>query len=123
MLFSVCRYCPSLLINKRLWASRLVQQQSMTEKSGFDALMHQVCVDWGLCGSVIEGKYVHVTDLIPQSGMVTASQFAEWVLMADGESDAPPRFKEKWLARLRDAFILHMKDDQVDVQRLKWHAP
>lgn len=85
--------------------------------------MHQVCVGWGHCGSVMEGKYVHVIDFIPKSGMITASQFAEWVMMAEGESDTPPRHREKWLARLRDAFVLHMGDYRVDVQRLRWHAP
>lgn len=94
----------------------------MTAKTGFDALMHQVCVGWGHCGSLQAGKYVHVTDFIPNSGIVTAIQFAEWVLTAEGEADISLAYREAWFSRLSDAFIEHMGADRVDAQRLRWRS-
>jgi hypothetical protein len=94
----------------------------MTGKTGFDALMHQVCVGWGHCGSVQADKYLHVTDFMPNSGTVTATQFAEWVLTAEGEANAPLAYRERWLSRLRDAFIEHMGADRVDAQRMRWQS-
>jgi hypothetical protein len=53
-------------------------------KAGFDALMHDVCVRWGWCGAVKDGKSLHVTDFIPKSGLVTADQLVNWVFLGDG---------------------------------------
>lgn len=94
----------------------------MTQKIGFNALMQQICGSWGHCGSLQAGEYVHVTDFIPAWGTVTASQFAEWVLLAEGEADAPLSYREKWLPRLRASFVEHMGADCVDARRLRWHS-
>jgi hypothetical protein len=94
----------------------------MTAKIGFDALMHQVCVGWGHCGSVQAGEYMHVTDFIPNSGTVTATQFAEWVLTAEGDDDTPSAYRERWVSRLREAFIEHMGADHADAQRMRWQS-
>lgn len=94
----------------------------MTAKTGFDTLMDQVCVEWGHCGSVQAGRYVHVTDFIPDSVTVTASQFAEWVLIAEGGTDAQTTYRERWLSRLRDAFVEHMGTDCVHAQRMRWQS-
>ncbi len=59
-------------------------------------------------------------DYIPDTGSVTAEQFADWVLAADGEDQVVD--PEKWQTakdRLRDAFIRHMGGSVVDAGRLK----
>lgn len=94
----------------------------MTAKIGFDALMHQVCVEWGHCGSMQAGRYVHVTDFILDSVTVTASRFAEWVLIAEGVADAQTTYRERWLSRLRDAFVEHMGTDCVHARRMRWQS-
>lgn len=92
----------------------------MTAKNDFEALMHQVCAGWGHCGRLQAGQYVHVTDFIPLSGTVTAIQFAEWVLLAEGEANIPSSCRERWLPRLRAAFVEHLGTDSVDAGRLRW---
>jgi hypothetical protein len=91
----------------------------MTNETNFDTLMHVICVRWGFCGSVQEGKFMHVTDCIPESGIVTANQFAEWVLRADSDTTASAPFKTRWQKRVRSAFIEHMGADRVDARRLR----
>lgn len=120
---SLRTYAWRFKVMMRAQASRLNHRALfMTTKTGFDTLMHQVCVGWGHCGSLQAGKYSHVTDFIPDSGTVTATQFAEWVLLAEGEADAPPSYRERWLPRLRASFVEHMGADSVDARRLRWQS-
>lgn len=94
----------------------------MAAKTGFDALMHQVCVGWGHCGSVQAGKYVYLTDFMPDTGSVAATQFAEWVRIAEGEADAPLTYRERWFSRSRGSVIEHMGADRVDAWRTRWQS-
>lgn len=83
--------------------------------------MTEVCVDRGWCGSIVHGRPLHVTDFLPDSGVVTADQFACWLFAADGVD--PDEDRAKWqfhLDGLRDAFIRHMGAEAADVQRLRW---
>lgn len=92
----------------------------MTDPTAFDALMREVCVEKGWCGSVIDGRSLHATDFMPESGGVTANQFAHWLFAADGVN--PGEDREKWqshLDGLRDAFVRHMGAETVDVERLR----
>lgn len=93
----------------------------MTDRTPFDALMHEVCVEQGWCGSVVADRPMHVTDLLPKSGTVTADQFVGWLFEADGVN--PDEDRAKWQSHidgLREAFIRHMGELSVDVQRLAW---
>lgn len=92
----------------------------MRDRTAFDALMHEVCVERG-GGSVVDDRPMHLTDFLPESGEVTADQFADWIFEADGVD--PDEDREKWqrhIDDLRDAFKRHMGEFSVDVQQLTW---
>lgn len=98
-----------------------VQHRSMTDREPFHALMTEVCVNHGWCGSVVDDCQMHVTDFLPDEGMVTADQFVGWLFEADGvdPSEDLPKW-QKHFDELRDAFIRHMGSSSVDVERLAW---
>ena len=93
----------------------------MSGSTSFSSLMHEVCVQRGWCGGIVDGKPTHVDDFIPASGTVSAAQFVNWLFLADGmDPDADP---DKWQSHkdeLRAAFVRHMGADVVDASRLKW---
>jgi hypothetical protein len=91
----------------------------MKAEIDFDALLHRICVDWGFCGSVQSGKYVHVLQFIPRSGLVTARQFADWVLLAEGDGHLSAPSRDEWTERFEQAFITILGADTVDVTRLE----
>ncbi len=85
--------------------------------------MHYVCVDHGYCGSVINGQSTHVTDFIPEYGHVSASEFAEWVMLADDcGPDSALSFRERHKRDMEVAFIKYMGADIVPAQDLRWDA-
>lgn len=87
----------------------------------YNALMEEVSVQYGWCGGIVNDKPSHVDDFIPASGQVSASQFVEWLFLADGVD--PASEPQKWTKhkdRLRDAFIRHMGADTVDASALRW---
>ena len=83
--------------------------------------MHEVCVERGWCGSIVNGEPCHVDHFIPEAGPVSANQFVDWLLMAEGiDTNAEP---EKWHEHqevLRDAFVRHLGSEAVDTSVLKW---
>lgn len=90
-------------------------------KDGFDQLMHEVCVEWGFCGCIKNEQPLHVDQLIPSEGLVTADQFVEWVFLADDMN--PNSEPERWSrhkAAIRAAFVEHMGSDVVNASRLRW---
>lgn len=98
--------------------------KDMAQKAGYKALMHEVCVGHGWCGGLVNGQPSHVDFFIPDTGLVTADQFVNWIFLADGMD--PTAEREKWQKHkdgLRDAFIRHMGGDVVDASSLKWHGP
>jgi hypothetical protein len=91
-------------------------------KSRYEALLHEICVGQGWCGSFIE-KPLHVDDFIPETGPVTADQFIDWVFQAEGiDLTSPDTWWLKHAPALRDAFVRHMGGDVVDASELKWEA-
>ena len=50
----------------------------------FVRLMNELCVGLGCCGGISDGQPSHVTDFIPAAGPVTAKDFANWALLAEG---------------------------------------
>lgn len=97
------------------WCLRLMKQ-----RSGYDALMHEVCVERGRCGGIVDGRPSHVDDLIPEEGPVTANQFVVWLFMADGMLPHAEQAKlREHKQGLRDAFIRHMGHDTIDAPSLK----
>jgi hypothetical protein len=91
----------------------------MTTEHGFDALMHVACVDWGFCGCIKHDRPLHVTDLIPPAGLVTADQFIDWLILADDANPNDPRWNRHKTA-LRLAFVECMGADTVNAASLRW---
>jgi hypothetical protein len=93
----------------------------MPRPNAFDGMMHEFCVTLGFCGSVKDGKRLHVSDFIPETGPVSADEFARFLLLADGFdldrlSDSDLR---RWMIRLKAVFVQHMKTDAVDAGKLR----
>lgn len=88
-------------------------------KIGFDALMHEACVNWGFCGCIKRGEPLHVTKLIPPSGPVHAHQFVEWLFLADNLNPNVDTY-ERHKAALSAAFVTHMGGEVVDATLLRW---
>ncbi|MES2096622.1 MAG: hypothetical protein V4459_07660 [Pseudomonadota bacterium] len=84
----------------------------------FDALMHFVCVDHGYCGGIIDGRMSHVTEFIPAFGIVSADQFADGLIRAEGP--AGKELGEIHRAELRAAFVEYMGADTADAADLRW---
>ena len=93
----------------------------MTIETGFDALMTFTCAEHGYCGCVKEKQAFDVILLIPQRGVVTAYQFADWVFLADNQN--PNTESEVWLRHkkaIRDAFVEYMGSEVIDASRLQY---
>lgn len=90
-------------------------------KTGYDALMDEVCVGLGFCGCIKRGRPLHVDRFIPSSGPVRADQFAEWVFLADDMNpNSKPERWEKIRAKIEGAFVRHMGAAVVDASLLRW---
>ncbi|WP_426166928.1 hypothetical protein [Sandarakinorhabdus sp. DWP1-3-1] len=85
---------------------------------GYDALLHEVCIGLGFCGSVDDGELLHVDQFIPESGPVSADQFVNWVFRAEG-MDPDGEDALKHAHSLREAFVRHMGVEVVDADILK----
>ncbi|WP_112310858.1 hypothetical protein [Pseudogemmobacter bohemicus] len=93
------------------------------KKTGFDRLACEVCAKYGFCGSGHTGTFVHVTDFLPESGPVTAEQFTDWLLIADGyDPESQAEVFEKFRAIFRPIFIKHMGADCVEAGLL-YYSP
>ena len=90
----------------------------MNDKCAYDALLNEVCVGFGFCGSVVDGEPLHVDQFIPEFGAVSADQYVQWVFRAEG-MDPDDEDARKRAASLREAFVRHMGMDVVDAQALK----
>jgi hypothetical protein len=90
----------------------------MNDKSAYGALLQELCVGLGFCGSVLDGKPLRVDHFIPVHGAVSADQFVEWVLRAEG-MDPKGQDALKHSGKLREAFVRHLGMDVVDAQTLK----
>ena len=96
----------------------------MNTDTKFYRLMHAVCAGHGYCGGMHGDKFVHVTDLIPDSGVVTADQFVEWVFFAEYRNERE-RNSPRWnhhRETIRRYFVEHMGSDAVDASQLRWDA-
>lgn len=78
-------------------------------------MMHEFCVGKGWCGSIIDGKPSHVTNFVPEAGIVTAQEFVTWLIQAD---NCDPNNKH-WQRELQQVFIKHMGSDAVDASMLR----
>lgn len=103
----------------RYHAKMSVMRKDKPKQSRYSVLLNEVCVGLGYCGSTRDGRHFHVDDFIPDAGMVTADQFAEWVVLADSLNPST----SSDLKAIRRAFIRHMGADSVDAKLLRWKRP
>jgi hypothetical protein len=81
------------------------------------ALMQEVCVGLGFCGSVVGGEPRHVDDFVLRKGLVNADQFVDWIFKAEGTDGTLYNQHRK---ALKAAFLRHMGSDTVDAKMLRW---
>jgi len=86
----------------------------MSKPNKFSGMMNEFCVGQGYCGSVVRGKHMHVSDFIPDSGQITAAQFVDWLILAEGMNEYSVDHK-----KLRQIFIKHMGAKSVDAHKLR----
>jgi hypothetical protein len=93
---------------------------SMGKPNKFDGMMHELCVRLGWCGCIKDNKPLHVTDFIPASGLVSADEFAKWIIMADGiDPDQVSNDIKRWMSQLKTVFVKHMGADNIDASQLR----
>lgn len=85
--------------------------------AAYDELLKEVCVRFGFCGSVVDGRPLHVADLLPTSGLVSADSFANAIFVAEGCDPNGPTAQQH-RETIRDAFVRHMGGAQVDARLL-----
>ena len=83
----------------------------------YDALLRDICIGLGFCGSVVEGKPLDAGMFLPQMGRVSADAFADAVFKAEGwEPDGPSARKHR--RSVCDAFVRHMGSAEMDARLL-----
>ncbi|SFJ01403.1 hypothetical protein [Bradyrhizobium sp. cf659] len=89
----------------------------MGRPNAFDGMMHEFCANLGWCGGVEDRTPLHVSDFIPDTGPVSADQFASWLIMAEGLD--PDLFSASERSQLKTVFVKHMGTDVVDASKLR----
>lgn len=95
------------------WCDAASVEVDIVYPAPFDNLLWDICVKLGFCGSVIDDEPSHVCDLIPESGSVTAEQFADLVMQAEGFA------KDSWRESLAARFVEHFGEAVVPAERLQ----
>ena len=93
----------------------------MGRPNAFDGMMHEYCADLGWCGGVKDGKPLHVSDFIPETGSVSADEFARWLITAEGFDldQLSASDLRRWMPQLKAMFVKHMGADVVDASNLR----
>lgn len=108
-------HCYSVVADQEIefWCNAEGVDVDIVYPGPFDRLLWDICVGHGFCGSVIDGKPSHVCDLIPASGTVTAGQFADLVIQAEGCA------RDSWRESLSAKFVEHFGASVVQAERLQ----
>ena len=86
--------------------------------SAYDALLHEVCVRLGFCGSVVDGEPLHVDLFLPEMGHVDADDFADAVFKAEGWDPYGPGAHDHRQS-LCEAFVRHIGGSEADARMLR----
>jgi hypothetical protein len=91
----------------------------MGRPNKFDGMMYELIVGlaWD-CRCFKNGKPVDITDFIPETGPVSADQFARWVIMAEGLDPDQKKYRRR-IPQLKGVFVKHMGSEVVDASRLR----
>ncbi|MFT4253871.1 MAG: hypothetical protein QM608_15475 [Caulobacter sp.] len=103
-----------------LWCDAESYEIDFVHPTAYQRLMWDLCVGRGWCGSTVNGEPLHVDDLLPGSGVITAEAFAKLVLQADDCSmDWPPA--ARFLRQIEARFVEHMGSASIDVRALAYN--
>ena len=102
----------------RFWCDAPSREVEIIYPTPFDLLLADMCVRLGFCGGLVNGKPMHVTDLLPSTGAVTAEKFAELAISAESDVKSPPDKHLRWVSVLSEAFVRHMGADAVPAEAL-----
>jgi len=80
-------------------------------------MLHEFCVKLGWCGSLKDGKQLHVSDFIPETRSVSADEFVRWLIVADGLT--PAEIDASQLKQLEAVFVKHMGADVISAEALR----
>jgi hypothetical protein len=86
--------------------------------AAYHKLLEEVCVRLGFCGSLVDDQPLHVDQLLPRSGSISANSFADALFKAEGwvlDGGAADQHR----ASVCDAFVRHMGAFEVDAQLLR----
>ncbi|WP_441241756.1 hypothetical protein [Tardiphaga sp. 768_D3_N2_1] len=89
----------------------------MGRPNAFDGMMHEFCAKLGWCGHIENGKPLHVSDFIPETGHVTAEDFVQWLIIAEGLT--PEQLSASEVSLLKAVFVRHLGTSAVDAHRLR----
>ncbi|MEP3889648.1 MAG: hypothetical protein ABJN69_04225 [Hellea sp.] len=81
----------------------------------FDGMMYDYCVNKGWCGSVVDGQALHISQFIPEEGLVSADQFVTWLMKAESYNPSDTVKRKELIA----VFMKHMGEYKVEASRLK----
>lgn len=101
-----------------LWCDSPNYEVEIVYPSPFDLLLRDICVRLGYCGGIVDDAPCIVDDLLPSSGTVTARQFAEAAIRADGDSPEEP-MSETRIGWLEEAFARFFDPAGVPAESLR----
>ena len=84
----------------------------------YDALLKEICVRLGLCGSVVDGEPLYTGLFLPRVGPVSANAFADAVFKAEGWKPDDPS-ADKYRGSVCEAFVRYMGGAEIEAQLLE----
>lgn len=101
-----------------LWCDADSYEVDIVYPAAFDRLLWEICVHGGWCGGLVDGVPTTVDDLLPESGTITAREFAILVCRADGYSPSE-QLPEKHVAWLEARFARCLGASAMDIRHLR----
>jgi hypothetical protein len=86
--------------------------------SAYIRLLNDLCVRLGFCGSISDDEPLDVSMLLPDRGPVSADEFVDAVLRAEG-FDATQAATSEHRRAIRETFVRHLGSSQVDATLLR----
>jgi hypothetical protein len=99
------------------WCNADGYECEVVHPTPFQRLLWEICVKRGWCGGIVNDNPTTVDDLLPRHGKISARQFAELTMRADGWPDGEP-FEEQHLRWLQAKFVEYVGAESVDAVEL-----
>lgn len=115
--------CYTVVANGKVefWCNADCYDLEIVNPSAWHRLTWDICVNGGWCGGIVDGNPTTVDDLLPRTGEISAQQFAEFVIRADGWPNGE-QFEDKHLRWLEAKFIEHLGAASVGTEVLRYNA-